>query len=172
MTSDLAPNVSAPPQSYLNGRADVLRYTSPPVREELATSGWPRVTFFASSDCDDTEWHVRLADVHPDGRSVEIAAGRLRASCRKSLAQPSPLVPNELQKYQLVLSPVIHAFLPGHSIRVTITSSDFPAYARSLNRFGSYATLDQPRIAQQTIHHGWNTPSRIVLPVTRGSLPS
>jgi hypothetical protein len=159
-------------QSYLEGREDVLRYTSPPLRGEVATSGWPRVTFFASSDCDDTEWHVRLADVHPDGRSFEIAAGRLRASYRQSLSHPSPLVPGDAYEFNLVLTPVTHAFLPGHSIRVTITSSDFPAYARSLNRFGSYATLDQPRIAVQTVRHGGSFPSRIVLPVTRGSLSS
>jgi uncharacterized protein len=159
-------------QSYLDGRADVLRYTSLPAREEVAISGWPRVIFVASTDCDDTEWHIRLADVHPDGRSFEVAAGRLRASYRESLARPSPLMPNDLQEYQLVLTPVTHAFMPGHSIRVTITSSDFPAYARSLNRFGSYATLADPRIAQQTVHHGRNTPSRIVLPVTRGCLPT
>jgi uncharacterized protein len=145
-------------QSYLHGREDVLRYTSPPVRDEMATSGWPRVIFFGSCDCDDAEWHVRLADVHPDGRSIEIAAGRLRASYRDSLARPSPLVPNDLYEYRLVLTPMTYAFRPGHSVRVTITSSDFPAYARSPNRFGFYATLDQPRVAQQTIHDGRNSP--------------
>jgi uncharacterized protein len=81
-------------------------------------------------------------------------------------------VPNEVYEFNLVLTPVTHAFLAGHAIRVTITSSDFPAYARSLNRFGSYATLDQPRTALQTIHHGRHSPSRVVLPVTRGSLAS
>jgi predicted acyl esterase len=133
-------------QSYLDGREDVLWYTSPPQREEVATSGWPRVTSFASSDCDDTEWHVRLADMHPDGRSYEIAAGGLRAS----------------------LTPFCRV-TPSGSL---LPAATFPAYAPSLNRFGSCATLDQPRIARQTIYHGPNSPSRIMLPVTPGSLSS
>jgi putative CocE/NonD family hydrolase len=157
-------------QAYQVGRADVLRYTSAPLQAEVATSGWPRLRFFASSDCDDTEFHVRLADVQPDGRAVEIAFGCVRASYRDSLEHPTPLTPGEVHEFNVELTPITHAFVPGHSIRVTITSSDFPAYARSLNRFGSYATLADPRIAQNTIHDGASTPSQVILPVTRGSV--
>ena len=61
-----------------------------------------------------------------------------------------------------------HAFLPGHRLRVTVTSSDFPWFARSMNRFGSIVTLGDPRVATNSIHHAAAHPSRIRLPVTRG----
>ena len=61
--------------------------------------------------------------------------------------------------------------MPGHRIRVTITSSDFPWFARSMNRFGRIADLAEPRVATNTIHHSQQYPSRIVLPVIRGSVP-
>ena len=155
-------------QAYLDGRSDVLRYSSAPLNRMVTASGWGYVELYASSDCDDTEWHVRVADVHPDGRSIEVAAGCMRASYRESLSSPSPLEPGATYCFQLELSPLTHAFLPGHRVRLTVTSSHFPVYARSLNRFGSYADMAEPRVAINSVHHGGQTPSRLVLPVTGG----
>jgi putative CocE/NonD family hydrolase len=156
-------------QEYLDGRSDVLRYTSAPLSGKVALSGWGSLEFYASSDCDDTEWHARVVDVHPDGRAVEVAAACLRASYRASLSSPTPLQPGATYRFQLELSPLTHAFLPGHRVRLTVTSSHFPVYARGLNRFGPYADMAEPRVAVNAIHHGGLTPSRVALPVTDGS---
>jgi len=64
---------------------------------------------------------------------------------------------------------VHHAFLPGHSLRVTVTSSDFPWFARSMNRAGSIATLGDPRVATNSLHHVAAHPSRLRLPVARAA---
>ena len=154
-------------QSYLEGRSDVLRWTSEPLVDELAVSGWPELELHASSDREDTEWHVRLADEHPDGKAYEVAQGRMRAAYRDSFGDPTPLRPGETYLFRIELTALTHAFLPGHRLRVTLTSSDFPMYARSLNRFGSYRDLADGQAALNTI----TADSRIVLPVTRGSLP-
>jgi putative CocE/NonD family hydrolase len=152
-------------------RSEVLTYTSAPLAEELVVSGWPKLELFASSDCDDTEWHVRLADVDPDGRSLKVCQGCLRASYRDSLERPTPLTPGEVHRFEVELWPVHHAFRPGHRVRVTITSSDFPWFARSLNRFGPIRDQAEPRVAENAIHHGGAHASRIRLPIERGSLP-
>lgn len=152
-------------------RPDVLVYTSDVLTEELEISGWPHLEFFGSSDCDDTEWHVKLTDVHPDGRSIKVCQGCLRASYRESLEEPTPLVPGEVYRFDVELWPVHHVFLPGHRVRVTITSSDFPWFARSLNRFGPLKNQAEPRVATNTIHHGEPHASRIKLPVRQGALP-
>lgn len=158
-------------QAYAEGRPDVLGYTSPVLAEECVISGWPHLELFADSDGDDTDWHVKITDVLPDGRSIRIASGCLRAACRESLENPSPIPPGEIMRYDIELSPVTHAFLPGHRLRVTITSSDFPWFARNLNQFGKVTALKDPRVAVNTVHHGRNSPSRLHLPVVRGRLP-
>jgi putative CocE/NonD family hydrolase len=155
----------------LEDRADVLVYTSDPLTSELEISGWAHLELFASSDCDDTEWHVKLTDVHSDGRSVKVCQGCLRASYRDSLETPSPLTPGEVNHFDVELWPVDHAFQPGHRVRVTITSSDFPWFARNLNQFGPLKSQATPKIAINTIHHGAPQASRIKLPVRHGTLP-
>ena len=153
-------------------RADVVAYTSQPLESELEISGWPHLELSASSDCDDTEWHVKLTDVHPDGRSIKVCQGCLRASYRDSLEHPAPLTPGEIHRFDVELWPVDHVFLPGHRIRVTITSSDFPWFARSLNRFGPLKDQANPRVATNTLHHGGPHASRLRLPVRHGDLPA
>ena len=109
-------------------------------------------------------------DVFSDGRAYEVAQARMRASYRDSLSDPAPLEPGRAYEFDFELTALCHAFLPGHRIRVTLTSSDFPMYARSLNRFGRYRDQAEPRVATNRVHHGGACPSRLVLPVTRGSL--
>jgi hypothetical protein len=158
-------------QTAVEARPDVITYTSAPLENELVISGWARLELFAASDCDDTEWHVKVTDVWPDGRSLKVCQGCLRASYRDSLEHPSPLVPGQITRFSVELWPVHYAFLPGHRVRVSITSSDFPWFARSLNRFGPLKDQAEPRIATNTVYHGGAHASRLVLPVERGKLP-
>jgi hypothetical protein len=52
-----------------------------------------------------------------------------------------------------------------------VTSSDFPWFARSLNRYGAVRSQAEPRVAVNTVRHGSASPSRLVLPVERGTSP-
>lgn len=146
-------------------RADVLVYTSDALAQALEISGWPHLELFASSDCDDTEWHVKLTDVDESGRSLKVCQGCLRASNRESLEHPAPLRPGEVVRFDVELWPVHYVFQPGHRVRVTITSSDFPWFARSLNQFGHLRDLAEPKVATNSVHHGAPHASRIKLPV-------
>jgi len=78
-------------QTAVESREDVILYTSEPLAEELVISGWAHLLLHASSDCTDTEWHVKITDVDPDGRSKKVCQGCLRASYRDSLETPTPL---------------------------------------------------------------------------------
>jgi putative CocE/NonD family hydrolase len=158
-------------QTAVEARPDVIAYTSEPLTEEFVVSGWPHLELFAGSDCDDTDWHVKLTDVLPDGRSLKVCQGCRRASYRASLTDPTPLTPGEVHRFDVELWPVHHAFLPGHRIRLTITSSDFPWFARNLNRFGPLKFQADPRVATNTVHHSGAQASRMILPVERGILP-
>jgi putative CocE/NonD family hydrolase len=152
-------------QSRIEQRADVLVWTSEPLGEALTISGWPRFELFASSDGEDTDWHVKLTDVTPDGSSLRVSQGCLRGACRNSLESPEPLVPGRIERFQVELWPTHHVFLPGHRVRVTVTSSDFPWFARNLNRFGMPHELAEPRVAHNVVAEGGVHASRLVLPV-------
>jgi len=152
-------------QTTNEARGDVLTFTGDPVTEEVVLSGWAHLVFFASSDGDDTDWHVKITDVDPSGVSRRVTQGCLRAACRTSLEQPSAVTPNEVLEYDVELWPTHHVFMPGHAMRITITSSDFPWYARSMNRFGPVRSQGEPRTAHNTVHFGGDYPSRCVLPI-------
>jgi putative CocE/NonD family hydrolase len=152
-------------QGATEARDDVLCYTSEPLDEPLTVSGWATLELFAASDGDDTDWHVKLTDVAPDGRSFRVTQGCLRAACRDSLEKPEPLVPDEVYRFTVELWPTHYVFLPGHRVRVTVTSSDFPWFARNMNRFGHVVEMGEPRVACNTVHHGGAHASRVRLPV-------
>jgi hypothetical protein len=152
-------------QTPVESRPDVLSYSSEALLEELVISGWSHLKIYAASNCEDTEWHVKITDVYPDGRSMKVTQGCLRASYRASLENPSRLAPGEIYTFDIELWPTHHVFLPGHCVRVTITSSDFPWFARSMNRFGKIADLAAPIVATNSIFHTPIYPSCLKLPV-------
>ena len=152
-------------QTLEESRPDVLSYSSEALLEELVISGWPHLTIYAASNCEDTEWHVKITDVYPDGRSMKVTQGCLRASYRESLEKPSRLVPGKIYTFDIELWPTHHVFLPEHCIRLTITSSDFRWFARSMNRFGKIANLAAPIVARNSIFHTPIYSSRLKLPV-------
>jgi hypothetical protein len=152
-------------QSKNEARADVLSYTSEPVEDELTFSGWAALELYGASDCDDTDWHVKVTDVDRDGTSRRVTQGCLRAACRDSLEVMTPLTPGEIYRFNIELWPTHHVFLPGHRIRVTVTSSDFPWFARSMNQFGPTRDQGEPRTARNSVVHGGQFASRLVLPI-------
>jgi uncharacterized protein len=155
-------------QTEKESRADVLTYTTDELIDPVTLSGWAWLELYAASDCDDTDWHVKITDVAPDGRSNKVTQGCLRASYRDGLSGPTPLEPGLPYRFRVELWPSHHRFQPGHRIRLSITSSDFPWFARNLNRFGPIAEQGNPRVAHNTVCHSADLPSRLVLPVERG----
>jgi uncharacterized protein len=161
--------VENPPlaQNANEARGDVLSFTSEPLDEDLVISGWAHLTLHASSDCDDTEWHVKITDVDPGGTSLKVTQGCLRAACRNSLTDLEPLTPGTITPFDIELWPTHHAFRAGHRVRVTVTSSDYPWFARSLNQFGLVSAQAEPKVANNTVVCGGRYPSHIELPIER-----
>ncbi len=148
----------------LEGQEGVLVWTSRALTDAVILRGQPELELFAATDGDDTDWHVKLADVDTDGRSRQVAWGCLRASHR-DITDPQPIVPGEVTRYLIWLTQAFHTFEADHRIRVVLASADYPWFARSLNRFGPIADQADPRTATNTIHRGGAQPSGIRLPV-------
>jgi len=160
-------------QRAVQARADVVSFVSAPVERAVTVIGFIHVTLFASTSAADTDFVARLCDDHPDGRSINIADGIIRASARESYGHsgpltavpPTPVAPGQVYEYRFNLWAAAHTFKPGHRIRVDVTSSSFPRWDPNLNTGHSSWDTAESTTARQRIHVGGVAASMIDLPV-------
>ncbi|MGQ4383772.1 CocE/NonD family hydrolase [Streptomyces sp. SAS_270] len=148
-------------------RPDVLSFATAPLAHPVEVIGHVSATLFVSTDARDTDFTARLIDVHPDGRAIGLCDGIVRLRYRKSLAMPEPVVPGTVYEVTIDMAATANVFLPGHRIRVDISSSNFPRYDRNTNTGGDIATesLDDAVAATNTLRIGPEYPSRVILPI-------
>lgn len=151
-------------QTPLERRPDVLVYTSDFLDDSLTIAGPVKMKLFAATDGPDTDWMIKLIDVHPDGYAMPISEGILRARFRQGTDKPALLTPNEVYEYEIELTGTANVFLPGHRIRIDITSSNFPQFDRNPNTGAPLGSSAETRVAKQTIYHGGLRASHLVLP--------
>jgi putative CocE/NonD family hydrolase len=154
-------------QRPLERRDDVLVYTTAPLAEELEVTGPVELVLYAASDGRDTDFTAKLVDVHPNGAAYLVTEGILRGRFRSGFDVPELLEPNEVAEYRIQLYPTSNVFRRGHCVRVDVSSSNFPRFARNLNTGESVATSKKIRIARQTVLHSASYPSHVKLPVVR-----
>ena len=128
----------------------MLTYTSHPLEQALTVIGPVKAVLYAASSAPDTDWVVRLCDVWPDGRSMSVCDGILRARYRESLTQPTLLHPGEVYRFEIDLQATAQVFQVGHCLRVEVTSSDFPRYDRNLHTGAAFGTGTQGEVAYNT----------------------
>jgi putative CocE/NonD family hydrolase len=151
-------------QRPLAERKDILVYQSEPLVQGIEVTGNPEVELYASSSAPDTDFFVRLIDVAPDGMARDVSMGMVRARYRESFDKPSLLTPGEATRLVIRLNPTSNLFLPGHRIRLDVTSSDFPNYDRNHNTAADQNADATLQTAHQTVHHGGRFASRLILP--------
>lgn len=171
----LGPASGAPPNAEdrrpIEERDDVLVYTSAKLEEPLEILGKVYVELYASSDARDTDFTARLVDVYPDGKAVRLGpplSGVLRARYRNGFDRPELITPGRVEKYLISLFDMGHTFLPGHRVRVEISSSAFPMIAPNQNTGNPVETDTEWKVAHQIIKHDKVYPSAVVLPVFLG----
>jgi putative CocE/NonD family hydrolase len=152
-------------QRQVETRQDVLVYTSAPVPAPLEVTGPLVVKLFASSSAVDTDFTAKLVDVWPDGHAQNLADGILRARYRASRMRPAFLIPDQVYELTIDLWATSHVFLPGHRVRLEISSSNFPRFDRNLNTGEDQATGSRGQVAAQTVFHDQHYPSHILLPM-------
>jgi putative CocE/NonD family hydrolase len=126
--------------------------------------GTPKAILYVSSNSLDTDFCVKISDVHPNGKIYNISAGFLRMRFRESLAEVKLMKPGVIYRIEIDLHPVANAFLKGHAIQFQITSSDFPVHVRNLNTGLSCEFTDEILETEQTIYYGGPYDSQIILP--------
>jgi putative CocE/NonD family hydrolase len=157
-------------QRVLEARDDVLVYTSEPLERDLTVIGPVETVLYAASSARDTDFVVRLCDVYPDGRSIFLTEGIIRARYRLSVEGESTelLEPGEPAEYRIRCYPVANVFRRGHRIRLDVTSSSFPRFSRNLNTGEDVGTGTRTEVARQAVLHTPGHASHVVLPVVPG----
>ena len=152
-------------QRWVEGREDVLVYSTPPLAEDVEVTGPVSVTLFASSSAVDTDFTAKLVDVEPSGYARNLTDGIIRARYRNP-RQPAELIaPGDIIEYTIDLWATSNLFKKGHRIRVEISSSNFPRFDRNMNTGAPIGSDVEFQPALQTIYHTPEYPSRLTLPV-------
>ena len=147
-------------------RQDVLVYTSAPLTTDMEVVGPVEVKLYAASSATDTDFTVKLIDVYPDGKALNITEGIVRARFRNSIwKSPSLITPGRIYEYKIELLPVAVVFAKGHRIRVHLSSSSWPLWDRNQNTGRPIGMDTEMQIVKQTIYHDGGYPSHIILPV-------
>ncbi|HCV28213.1 MAG TPA: X-Pro dipeptidyl-peptidase, partial [Dehalococcoidia bacterium] len=152
-------------QAPLAHRQDILVFQTPVLEEAIEVTGPVVLKLFASSSAPDTDWTAKLIDVQPDGAAVNLTYGILRASYRDGYENPTPIEPGREYEYTIKLNPTGNVFMPGHRIRLDVSSSDFPNFDRNHNTGKDFWSDTGFRVAHQTVFHDSVRPSRLVLPI-------
>lgn len=143
----------------------ILTYTSGPLEKDVTVLGPIRMVLYGASDCPDTDWFVRLLDVLPDGRSLNVQWGALRARYRNSFESPELMRAGSIYRFEIDLAATGQLFKKGHRIRVHVTSSEFPPFERNMNTGGINAREAVGRVAHNTVFHDAAHPSHVRLPI-------
>jgi uncharacterized protein len=152
-------------QRSVEAREDVLVYTTPPLEQPLEVTGPVKLILRASSSAPDTDWTAKLVDVSPCGYARNLTDGILRARYRTSMREGTPITPGAVIEYAVDMWSTSNTFLPGHAIRLEISSSNFPRFDRNPNTGDLPSRSTEMVSALQTVFHDTEHPSRLVLPV-------
>jgi putative CocE/NonD family hydrolase len=143
----------------------VLTYTTDALDEPIDVTGPVKAVLHASSSAADTDWVVRITDVHPDGTSMLVCDGVLRARFKDSFEKPIELVPNESAEFVIDLWATSHVFQKGHRLRIAVASSSFPRWGRNWQTGRNNAHESSGVIAQNRIFRDAIRPSHVILPL-------
>jgi putative CocE/NonD family hydrolase len=153
-------------QSALLERGDVLSFTSEPLAREVEVTGAVTAVLYAATDAPDTDWMLKLCDVHPDGRTFNVCDGVIRARFReRDWTRWSLVRPEEVVRYEIDMWATSMVFGAGHRIRVLVSSSDFPRYDRNPNTGDLGVEARVVRVAHQRVFSDARRPSCVILPI-------
>jgi putative CocE/NonD family hydrolase len=144
----------------LEARDDVLTFTTDVLPDPLEVIGPVAVELFLSSSVEDLDVFVRVCDVHPDGRSINVADGIRRLRPNDIKRAPDGTFPVDVR-----LWPTAYDFGAGHRIRLQVSGGAHPLYARNTcsgEPLGSARTIV---VAHNAVHHDPAHPSALLLPL-------
>ena len=144
-------------------RDDVLTYQTAALTDDLDVIGNASAEIFVRTEHPDADVFVRVCDVEPGGRSLNVVEGirRLRAADR-------PEDDIGTRRVAIGLTPTAYRFRAGHRIRVQVSGGGFPNYIRNHQTGEPVADAVRTVPGRTQILHGSGHPSKITLPIFTG----
>ena len=152
-------------QRAVEVRSDVLVYSTPPLEQDLEVTGPVQVELFAKSSAVDTDFTAKLVDVGPDGFAQNLTEGIVRARYRSSQEKAELMNPGQIYKFTVDLWATANVFRKGHTLRLEVSSSNFPRFDRNLNTGEDAGVGGKTVTATNTIYHDADHPSALILPI-------
>ncbi len=152
-------------QRAVENRDDVLIYSIGPLSHDLEVTGPVTADLYVKSSAVDTDFTGKLVDVGPDGFAQDLTEGILRMRYRASPEHAELMNPEQVYEITLDLWATSNVFLRGHTLRLEISSSNFPRFDRNLNT-GEEIRFERNYVAAtNTVLHDAQHPSALVLAV-------
>ncbi|HEY1658390.1 MAG TPA: CocE/NonD family hydrolase [Candidatus Sulfotelmatobacter sp.] len=152
-------------QRPVENRDDVLVYSIGPFTQDFETTGPVTADLFVKSSAVDTDFTAKLVDVDPDGFARDLTEGILRMRYRSSQEHSELMNPGQIYEITLDLWATSNVFLRGHTLRLEISSSNFPRFDRNMNT-GEEARFARSGVsATNAVLHDAQHPSLLILPV-------
>ena len=162
----------------IEGRPDVLTFTSVPLEKDLTVAGELTAVLYASTDVKDTDWWVHISDVDPQGGSHRITQGTIRARFRHNEDPQHHIFganyqtekflsgdPKDVVKYEIGIRSIANRFAKGHRIRLAVmNASDNYSFPNS-NTGQNEARVTETVVGNMAVHHTALYPSHLILPV-------
>jgi uncharacterized protein len=152
-------------QRPVESRKDVLVYSTAPLKNAVTIAGPVEAVLYVSSSARDTDFMVKVVDVYPDGRAINLTEDAFRVRFRDGYDKQVFMERGKV--YKIDLNEMVSAirFPAGHRIRLDVSSSNFPSYDRNLNTGGNNFDEKTWVVAQNAVHHDSQHQSHLVLPV-------
>ena len=164
-------------QRFVDDRADVLSWESPPLKEDLTIAGEVVAKLFASTTGTDADWVVKLIDVYPEhhpenwdlaGYQLMVSNEVFRGRYRKGFEMPTPIPAHTVQPYTFSLHTQNYTFKAGHRVMVQVQSTWFPIVDRNPQTFTKSIFDAEERDFVKATHRVYRStryPSRVEVPV-------
>ncbi len=152
-------------QRPAEARADVLVFSTTAFAQNTEVTGPISLDLYVSSSAVDTDFTGKLVDVWPNGFAQNLTEGILRLRYRNSQETPELGNPGEIYHVSVDLWATSNVFLPGHKLRLEVSSSNFPRFDRNLNTGEDQARGTHMVKATNIIYHDKSRPSALVLPI-------
>lgn len=157
------------PDDYagVEGRGDVLVYTSDPLMVALDVVGPVRLMAHVDTSARDTDVTAKLVNVHPNGFAQRLCDGVTRLRYRDGFDAERPVRPGEVYQVEVVMWDTCIRLPAGHRLRLEVASAAFPKYDVNLGTGGDPSTETDGVIAENRIWHTAERPSRLLLTTLR-----
>ena len=136
----------------LEARPDVLTFTTSRLEDDLEVIGPVFAELHMTSSTEHFDVFVRLCDVEPSGRSINVCDGILRCE------------PRHTQPIRVELWPTAHRFPRGHRVRLQVSGGAHPRFARNLGTGEPLATGTRLAASDRAVYHDPERPSCLTLP--------